>query len=93
MYTLRGTQLNGTFVHQLPSGGFLVFSTACFTVIVIAFVAAPSTHCFGLFCQCRLAVCIVNPIQFLSHCLQIHHLPTHHLSLQKVIEMIFKMIE
>ncbi len=43
-----------------------MFPTTCFTVIVIAFVAAPSIYCFALFCQCRLAVCIVNPIQVLS---------------------------
>jgi len=69
MYTLRGTQHSGAFIHQLPSGGFLVFSIACFTVVVITFVAAPSIHLFWiilLFCQCRLAVCIVNPIQLLS---------------------------
>jgi len=30
------------------------------------FVAAQPIHCFELFCQCRLVVCIDNPIHFLS---------------------------
>jgi len=43
-----------------------VFSTACFTVVVIALLQLHPSICFELFCQCRLAVCIVNSIQFLS---------------------------
>jgi hypothetical protein len=66
MYTLRGIQRNGTFAHQLPFGGFLVFSTVCFTVVVMALLQLLPSICFELFYQCRLAVCIVKPVQFLS---------------------------
>jgi len=58
---------SGMFVHQLPSGGSSgALSSLVFTVIVIALLQLHTSICFGLFHQCRLIVCIVKSIQFLS---------------------------
>jgi len=35
-------------------------------VVVIALLQLQSIHCFELFCQCSLIICIVKPVQFLS---------------------------
>ena len=63
---------SGTFVHQLPSGDFLVFSTACFTVVVIAFVTA--IHPFVLNCFVSADLLFVLPIPFNSCQINSHKL-------------------
>ncbi len=64
---IERTHPSGTFVHQLPSGGSsgasLSFVSSSLSLLLLQL---HTSICFGLFCQCRLVVCIVITVEFLS---------------------------
>jgi len=72
---LGRTQPSGTFVCQLPSGGtpgifYCLFYHHCLCRFGYIFCCSSTIICFESSCQCRLIVCIVVLIQFLSNAIQ-----------------------